>query len=257
MNKEETRSDVQLTEHLAEMRKRIIYCLVFFFLAMIAGFVFSGQVVNHLKNDPAAKHLEWHVFGIADALSVYVKVSLVLGLIISLPFFLYQIWAFVKPGLKKSEQKIALRFIPGATLLFVLGIGFGYYILFPMVTRFMLIMTQTLQAEEMFGITQYFSFMFSIVLPFGLLFELPVLVIFLTRLRILNPIRLAKMRKLAYFVLVLVAVTITPPEIISDFLVTIPLLLLYEFSIWLSKGIYKKQLEEDEKWLGDMEEKTS
>ncbi|WP_134704091.1 twin-arginine translocase subunit TatC [Ammoniphilus sp. YIM 78166] len=242
-------NDTPLTDHLNELRKRIIYCIIFFFCAMIGGFVFSGRVVNHIKNDPAARHIDWHVFGLSDALSVYVKVSLVLGLIISLPFFLYQTWAFVKPGLKKSEQKIALRFIPGATLLFVLGIGFGYYILFPMVTRFMLMMTETLQAQELFGITEYFSFMFSIVLPFGVLFELPILVMFLTRLRIVNPIRLAKMRKVAYFVLVIIAVTITPPEIISDFLVTIPLLLLYEFSVWLSKGIYKKQLEEDAKWL--------
>lgn len=242
-------NDVPLTDHLNELRKRIIYCIIFFFCAMIGGFVFSSRVVNHIKNDPAARNIDWHVFGLSDALSVYVKVSLVLGLMISLPFFLYQTWAFVKPGLKKSEQKIALRFIPGATLLFVLGIGFGYYILFPMVTRFMLIMTETLQAQEMFGITEYFSFMFSIVLPFGILFELPILVMFLTRLRIVNPIRLAKMRKIAYFVLVIIAVTITPPEIISDFLVTIPLLLLYEFSVWLSKGIYKKQLEEDAKWL--------
>lgn len=256
MSEESQQADLHLTEHLAELRKRIIYSIVFFFFALIGGFAFSGRVVNHLKNDPAAQHLDWHVFGISDALSVYVKVSLVLGLIISIPFFLYQIWAFVKPGLKKSEQKIALRFIPGATLLFMLGIGFGYYILFPMVTRFMLIMTETLQAEELFGLKEYFSFMFSIVLPFGVLFELPILVMFLTRLRILNPIRLAKMRKLAYFVLVLVAVTITPPEIISDFLVTIPLLLLYEFSVWLSKGIYKKQLKEDEEWLGE-EEKIS
>lgn len=115
----------------------------------------------------------------------------------------------------------------------------------------MLVMTASLQANEMFGITQYFSFMFSIVLPFGIIFELPILVMFLTRLRIVNPIRLAKMRKISYFILVVIAITITPPKIISDFLVTIPLLLLYEFSIWLSKGIYKKQLEEDKKWLGE------
>lgn len=236
-----------LTEHLGELRKRIIYSLIYFLIAIIIGFVFSGDVVNQLKNAPAARDLDWHVFGMADALAVYMKVSLVLGVILSIPYILYQIWAFVKPGLKEREQKAALRIIPVATLLFIVGLAFGYFVLFPMVIHFMLLMTAKLQAEEMFGITQYFSFLFSVVIPFGVLFELPVIVVFLTKIRILNPIRLAKMRKLSYFVLVIIAVTITPPEIISDFLVTIPLLLLYEISIWLSKRIYKKQIQEDEK----------
>jgi len=245
---EETVGNQQsLTEHLEELRKRIIFCLIYFLIATIIGFVFSSDVVNQLKNAPAARDLDWHVFGMSDALAVYMKVSLVLGVILSIPFILYQIWAFVKPGLKENEQKAALRFIPVASLLFIVGLAFGYFVLFPMVIHFMLVMTEKLQAEEMFGITQYFSFLFSIVIPFGILFELPIIVMFLTKIRILNPIRLAKMRKLSYFVLVVVAVTITPPEIISDFLVTIPLLLLYEISIWLSKRIYKKQLEEDEK----------
>jgi sec-independent protein translocase protein TatC len=86
------------------------------------------------------------------------------------------------------------------------------------------------------------------VLPFGFLFELPIVVMFLTRLRILNPMRLAKMRRFAYFGLTIVGVTLTPPEIISDILVTLPLLLLYEISVWLSRTVYRKQLKEDESW---------
>ncbi|MBP1933933.1 twin-arginine translocase subunit TatC [Ammoniphilus resinae] len=237
------------TEHLEELRKRIIFSAIYFFIATIIGFVYSADVVNLLKSGPVANQMDWHVFAISDALSVYIKVSIVIGVILSLPFLLYQLWAFVRPGLRIDEQKVALRFIPAATLLFLVGISFAYFVLFPMVLNFMLVMTKTLQAEETYGIMQFFSFLFSIVMPFGVLFELPIIVMFLTRIRILNPMRLAKARKIAYFLLVIIAVTITPPEFVSDFLVTIPLLLLYEFSIWLSKGVYKKQLKEDEEFM--------
>lgn len=243
-NDEQLNQEVPVVQHLEELRKRIIYSLVFLAISIIIGFVLSEPVVNLLKND---QNIEWNVFNLSDALSVYLKVSFFIGVVIALPFVFYQLWAFVKPGLKEYEQKIALRFIPAATLLFIIGITFGYYILLPMVINFMLILTNSLQANQLFGINQYFSFMFSVVIPFGVLFEMPIVVMFLTRLRLLNPMRLAKMRKIAYFVLVVIAITITPPEIISDILVTIPLLLLYEFSIWLSKKVYKKQLEEDEK----------
>ncbi|RKD21684.1 twin arginine-targeting protein translocase TatC [Ammoniphilus oxalaticus] len=236
-----------LTEHLGELRKRIIYSLVYFAAAVIIGFVFAGRVVDELKRTAVAQQIELHVFAMPDALAVYMKVALALGVILSVPFILYQVWAFAKPGLREREQKIALRFIPAATVLFVIGLGFAYFILFPMITRFMLVMTKTLQVQEMIGLTQYFNFMFSIVFPFGVLFELPVIVVFLTKIRALNPVRLAKMRKLAYFTLIVTAVILTPPEIISDILVAGPLLLLYELSIILSKRVYKKQQREDEK----------
>lgn len=121
--------DASMTVHLEELRKRIIYSLIFFGVAIIVGFVYSDDVVNYLKEGPAAKNLDWHVFGISDALSVYIKISLLLGLILSIPFILYQVWAFVKPELKEHEQRMALRFIPAASLLFLVGIGFGYFIL--------------------------------------------------------------------------------------------------------------------------------
>ncbi|HJV44908.1 MAG TPA: twin-arginine translocase subunit TatC [Bacillota bacterium] len=238
--------DIPWAEHLGELRKRIIYCLIFFILAMIFGFVFSKDIVSFLKQGPGASQIDWHVFGIPEALSVYIKVSVIIGLIVSFPFFLYQIWAFAKPGLKRNEQRLALQFIPAATFLFLLGISFSYFILFPMLLKFMIGLTTSLQAEEMFGITQFFSFLFTIILPFGVLFELPIIVVFLTRIGVLNPFVLTKARKIAYFVLVIIACVITPPEFISEILVSIPLLLLYEFSIWLSKRAYRKYTVENE-----------
>ncbi|MCF6092645.1 twin-arginine translocase subunit TatC [Microaerobacter geothermalis] len=237
--------NLELTEHLEELRRRIIYSIIFYAIAIIIGFVFSGKVMNYLKNAPAARGLSWNVFALSDALTVYIKISMILGTVLAIPFILYQIWAFVKPGLKKHEQKIALRFIPAATFLFIFGIGFSYWVIFPMIVDFMKTITEQVGANEIYGIHQYFNFMFRIIIPFGILFELPIIAMFLTRLRIVNPRRLARMRKYAYFVLFIIAASITPPELISEIMVTIPLILLYEFSIWLSKLVYKKQQEED------------
>jgi sec-independent protein translocase protein TatC len=103
----------------------------------------------------------------------------------------------------------------------------------------------SLNIEETFGAAQYFSFMFNIVIPLSIIFELPVVVMFLTKLRILNPKRLVKIRRIAYMALVVIAAIITPPDAISMILVFVPMIVLYEFSVLLSRFIYRKQLEND------------
>ncbi len=230
--------------HLNELRRRIIFSFIYFILFVVIGFIIANPIIEWLK--PTHLHLDWHTFALGDALSVYIKVATLIGFTFSLPFFLYQVWAFVRPGLKRTEQKMALRFIPAATLLFLLGLGFGYFILFPMIIQFMISITKATGATMLLGLHQYFGFLFGIVVPISLLFELPIIVMFLTRVRIINPIRLHKFRKFAYLILVITATIITPPELITEILVAIPLLLLYEVSVILSKMVYKKQLLEDE-----------
>lgn len=145
------------------------------------------------------------------------------------------------PALTKEERKVTLSFIPGLFLLFMMGISFGYFVLFPIVLGFLMKLSAG-QFETMFTADKYFRFMISLSLPFGFLFEMPLVVMFLTKLGILNPIRLAKARKLSYFALIVVSIMITPPDLISDILVIVPLLLLYEVSVTISKIVYKKRL---------------
>lgn len=135
--------------------------------------------------------------------------------------------------------------MPYVFLLFLIGLAFSYYVVFPMALSFTSSITEKMGLVETYGMKQYFSFLFGIVLPVSLLFELPLIIMFLTGLRILNPIRLRKMRRVAYFVLIFIAVVVTPPDFISDFLVMIPLLLLYEISVFLSGFVYRKQLAAD------------
>lgn len=145
------------------------------------------------------------------------KIAMAVSLTVSLPFIVYQLWAFISPGLRQVERSAALRYVPYVFILFLLGIAFAYYIVFPMALSFTISITRSMGLEETYGIAQYFSFMFSLMIPLALLFELPLLVMFLTKLRILNPLRLRKMRRYAYFALVFIAVVITPPDFISDF----------------------------------------
>jgi len=179
---------------------------------------------------------------------MYMSFALVVGLIVTLPFSLYQLWAFLKPGLRPEEQKASLIFIPFAFLLFLLGLAFGYFVVFQMAFLFTSGIAGKLELKETYGIAQYFSFMFNILIPIALVFELPIVVMFLTKLRILNPKRLHKIRRYAYMILVVIAAVITPPDAISAIIVAIPMIVLYEFSVMLSGVIYRKQLLQDQTW---------
>ncbi|MEX2105219.1 MAG: twin-arginine translocase subunit TatC, partial [Bacilli bacterium] len=213
---------------------------------LIIGFVIAGPVIDYMKVEATKTNVvELHLFNPSDGLRVYMQFAFIVSMVITLPFLLFQLWLFISPGLEKDEQKVTLRFIPAVALLFVIGLSFGYFVLFPMVFSFMNSIAERLGATIMYGMAEYFGFLFNIVLPLGFLFELPVVVMFLTRIRLLNPMKLVKARRIAYFVLIVIAVTVTPPEIVSDMLVTVPLLILYEFSVFLSRIVYRKQLAED------------
>lgn len=241
---------VSLVEHLTELRKRIIWVLVVLVLSMIGGFFAAKPLILYLvSEEPAASlNMPLNTFSPWDGIRVFMQFAFAVGLCFTLPFALYQLWMFVKPGLTELEHRSALRYIPGTVLLFLLGVAFGYFVVFPMAFYFTSTVTKSLGLTETYGISQYFTFMFNIVLPMSILFELPIVVMFLTKIRILNPQRLKKMRRFAYIILVVIATVVTPPDFISDILVAIPLIILYEVSVLLSGNIYRKQLEQKRKW---------
>ncbi|MFD0869542.1 MULTISPECIES: twin-arginine translocase subunit TatC [Paenibacillus] len=237
-----------LVEHLSELRRRLIWVIVVLVIAMIGGFFAAIHLLEYFKSVPPASEIEWNAFSLWDGIQVYMQFAFIIALIVVLPFTLYQIWAFVRPGLREVERRATLRYIPFTVVMFLLGLAFAYFIVFKMAFMFTSSVNRSIGLTETYGIIQYFSFMFNILLPISLLFELPIVVMFLTKLRILTPPRLRKMRRYAYMILVIVGTVITPPDLISDILVIIPLILLYEFSVFLSGMIYRKQLERDRQW---------
>lgn len=237
-----------LLEHLGELRKRLIYVLIVLTLGLVLGLVAAQPLYNYLMSLEPANTLTLHTFSLWDGIGMYMKIALVIALVITLPFTAYQLWAFVKPALRPIEQRSTLKYVPFALIMFLVGLAFAYFVVFPLAFNFTRTVASHLNLEETYGIVQYFTFMFSILIPISLLFELPLVIMFLTAIRLVNPLRLRKMRRVAYFIMSVTGVMITPPDFISDILVIIPLVVLYEFSVFLSGLVFRRQQERDARW---------
>ncbi|PZE19561.1 twin-arginine translocase subunit TatC [Paenibacillus xerothermodurans] len=227
--------------HLAELRKRLVYVIVWFFITLCAGLYLSPNILTFIKSQPAAVNIVWNVFSLTDGMFIYMKCAFVFSILFTLPLALYHIWAFVKPGLTEREAKGTLTYVPLSFLLFVMGLSFSYFVVFPMMISFMGKLNQSIGAVETYGIDRYFSFMFNVIFPMGIAFEMPVVILFLTKLGLLTPQRLRQVRKYAYLVLVIVGSCISPPDFVSHIAVTIPLILLFELSIVVSGWQLRKR----------------
>ncbi|SFA53454.1 Sec-independent protein translocase TatC [Parageobacillus thermantarcticus] len=234
--------EMSVYEHLGELRKRLIIVVVFFVIALVASFFFVEPVILYLQQTDEAKELTMNAFRLTDPIKIYFQFAFVIAFILTAPVLLYQIWAFVSPGLYEKERRVTLSYIPLSIFLFLAGVSFAYFVLFPFVVRFMQNLAERLGIHQVIGINEYFQFLLHLVLPFGIVFQLPVVVMFLTRLGLITPMLLVKVRKYAYLVLLILAAIITPPDVLSQIIVMIPLSILYEISIWVSKMAYRKVL---------------
>lgn len=238
--------DLTLVEHIDEIRKRLMIIVVFFVIAVIGSFFIAEPLIHFLQYSEEAKSLTLNAFTITDPIMIYLKVILFVAFLLTSPVILYQLWGFVSPGLYEPERKATLSYIPFTFLLFVAGIMFSYKVLFPYVIHFMIILSEDLGINQVIGINDYFNFLFQITIPFGIIFQLPIVLLFLTRLGVITPMFMVKVRKYAYFVLFIIAAFITPPDIISHLIVTVPLFALYELSVMVSRVGYKKYLKSEE-----------
>lgn len=233
MDKKET----HLIGHLEEVRQRLIKIVIAFLVFFIGACWFVQDIYDWLIKD---LHGRLAVLGPSEILWVYMMIAGICALTAAIPVAAFQLWRFTAPALTPFERRAALLYIPGLSVLFIIGISFGYFVLFPIVLGFLTQLSAG-HFDMVFTADKYFTFMLNLTLPFGFLFEMPLAVMFLTRLGIVNPTRLAKARKLSYFLLIVVSVLITPPDFMSDFLVMIPLLVLYEISVTLSRIVYRKK----------------
>lgn len=230
-----------LVEHLADLRKHLIVTLVAFVVFLVVSFIYAGPILKFFTQR-IPQGVQMVALGPGEVLRVYMMIAGIAAITLTIPVALQQLWAFVAPGLTDKERKVSALFIPIIFVVFIAGLAFGYFFIFPTVYKFvMLLGTTTFELQMMQSAGSYFSFMLSIVIPFGVMFELPVLVLFLTRLGVLTPQFLTKNRKYAYFVLVVAGVVLSPPEPISDIITTLPLLLLYEIGVTLSRVAYKQR----------------
>ncbi|NOU64895.1 twin-arginine translocase subunit TatC [Paenibacillus sp. LMG 31461] len=217
--------------HLTEVRKRLLIVFAWFIVTLCVGLYLSSDILLYLKSQPLIGEIKWNVFSFTDGLMIYMKCAFLFAALFTVPVVLYQAWVFVKPGLTESESRSALPYIPVAFALFIIGVSFSYWVVFPMMMRFMIRMNQSIGAVETYGIDRYFAFLFQIVIPMAIAFELPVVLLFLTKIGLLTPQILKMSRKYAYIALTITGSCISPPDMISHLSVTVPLILLFEISV--------------------------
>jgi sec-independent protein translocase protein TatC len=231
-----------LTAHLQELRKRLILS----FIGVGAGFVLCYVFAESIFDILAAPLLKMMPKGgslvfisVAEAFFTYMKVAFIAGLIITSPFVLYQIWAFVAPGLYRHEKSYVIPFVVAGSFFFALGILFGYYVALPVGFKFLLGFSTDF-IKPMPSMKEYLSFSIKFLLAFGLVFEFPVVLVLLARIGVVNAKTLARQRKYAILLIFIFAAVLTPPDVISQVMVALPLMGLYELSILLSKVFGKK-----------------
>jgi sec-independent protein translocase protein TatC len=226
-----------LVDHLGELRKRLIFTALAFMVLLVLGMVYVKDIYLFFMGNLGYKLM---VLGPSDIISIYFHIATVVAVAGTIPIAAWQIWLFVKPALSPVERKVTLAYIPALFLLFIGGLAFGYFLIFPNIMKFLINLGNNLMTAS-FTADKYFSFLINMTLPFGVAFELPLVSMFLTTLGLLNPFRIMKFRKYAYLILVLIASMISPPEFISHISVAIPLILIYEISVILSKIVYKRK----------------
>ncbi|MFC7060390.1 twin-arginine translocase subunit TatC [Halobacillus seohaensis] len=230
--------EMNITDHLSELRKRIIWSLGSFIVFFIVGFVFIRDIYGFLEKDIP---IQLSVTSPGEIIWIYFTIASIIAIIVSLPMLCLQLWLFIKPALTSKEKKVSLGYIPAIFLLFVAGLSFGYTVFVQLILPFLLSLNEGM-FNELFTVERYFRFVFRVTIPFAILFEIPIIIMFLTSLGIINPELLVKIRKYAYFVLIVVGTMISPPDFILQIVVAVPLIILYEVSIILSRIVYRKKL---------------
>lgn len=264
--------EMSFLDHLEELRWHVIRSVFAIMVFMIVAFIYAPWIFQHIIFAPS--HTDFPTFqwlcklgemtNSQDALCVQpfpFKVqsrymtgqftmrflaAFVIGFIISFPYVFWEIWRFIKPGLHLNEAKNSRGAVLAVSTLFLMGVLFGYYILVPMMTFFFATYTISPEIVNEFDITSFVSTFIALVFGSGLLFQLPVVVYFLTKIGLLTPIFMRTYRKHSYVVILIISAIVTPPDPLSQMLISLPLFLLYEISIFISAYVRRQRLKAEE-----------
>jgi len=236
------KKEMPFLEHLEELRWRLWKCISAVIVFIFIAFPFTGKILEiltypntRLKNPATFVFLKP-----TGMLMLRMEIAIIAGIIAALPIILYQLWQFFAPGLYPKERKFIGPVIFITIFCFFLGVGFAYAVLIPVILPF-LFSLGTPSIRPMININDYAQFVLRLILLTGLVFELPMVSFFLTRLGLLNPNFLRKARKYSILLIFIFAAIVTPPDPVSQIVLALPLLLLYEVSIWVSQMVYKKK----------------
>lgn len=228
MSRRDPEGTLSYVEHLSELRRRLLLSALAVVAASVGAYSLRETLVDLVLRPVAA--VPFVFLDPPELFLANVKIAIVAGLAVASPFVLFQVWIFVRPGLKRGERMIVGLAILFGTLFFAAGVLFGYLVVLPMTLRFFLqYETAAIRASLSFG--SYVGFLTSLLLAFGIAFELPLLVLVLARLGIVDASLLARSRKYALLIILVVAAILTPPDVVSQLLLAGPMLVLYEIGI--------------------------
>jgi sec-independent protein translocase protein TatC len=225
--------EATLVEHLDELRTRIIISLVALAATTTVAFVFHHRLIKWLERPLPPDRRELITFGVAEPFLTSFKISLMAGIALAFPILLWQLWSFLAPAFEESSQRVVALFVGFASLLLACGVAFGYWLVLPQALHFL-----THYDDQFYNINirarDYFSFATAVLLGVGIVFELPIFVLGLVRLGILTTYTLRHNRRLGYFVVAVIAVLLPGIDPVTTTFEGIPLVVLYEGSIWLA-----------------------
>jgi sec-independent protein translocase protein TatC len=265
-------NDMSFLDHLEELRwllvrSTIAVLVMAFGTYFVSDYLFETIIFGPTKTDFFTYRYFCdlsHQLGFADSIcvtempfiiqntemegqvNIFVWICILAGFILSFPFILWEIWKFISPALYDSEKKNAKTFIFVSSLLFFIGILFGYFVVVPMSVQFLATFTISSMVKNQFTLDSYISMIKTSVIASGLFFELPIIIYFLTKLGLVSPEFLRKYRKYAIVIVLIVAAIVTPPDVVSQIIVAIPMLLIFELSVIISSIVYKRKIKNEQ-----------
>ncbi len=244
-----------LLDHLVELRNRMLYCVAGLIVVFILTFLLISQDIYNFLVDPLARVMEERgsdqaarmIFtNLTEVFFTNVKVSFFFSAFICAPLILTQVWAFVAPGLYKNERAALRPFMAATPILFFLGAALVYYLIMPLAWEFFLSFEQPASPDQLPivlepKVNEYLSLVMTLIFAFGLAFQLPVVIVLLARVGIVSADGLARTRRYAIVGVVVFAAVFTPPDPLSQLMLAVPVILLYEASIWMARAVEKKR----------------
>ncbi|MEQ8388000.1 MAG: twin-arginine translocase subunit TatC [Alphaproteobacteria bacterium] len=245
-----------LLDHLIELRNRLMISFAVMLVAFAASYYFAEEIFGFLVQ-PLAEALDGQgqrrliYTALTEAFFTYLRIAFFAAAFISFPVIASQIWMFVAPGLYKNERRAFLPFLVATPVLFLAGAALAYYGVFPLAWKFFISFETVSGATNLPivvepKVNEYLSLVMKLVLAFGLAFQLPVLLTLLVRAGLVSAASLARSRKYAILIIFLVAAILTPPDVISQIGLAIPIILLFELSIWMARAVEKRRRQADE-----------
>ena len=260
-------NDMSFLDHLEDLRWHLIRATLAIVAVGTLAFIFSRKIFEHIIFAP--KQMDFPTYSLlckagqfigvdttfcneempmiiqnrtmAGQFSADIWTSILAGFIISFPYVIYQLWKFISPGLHENERKYSKGFIAVCSFLFFLGVLFGYYIVCPLSINFLANYSISTVVDNQIDIGSYIALIRSACLASGLVFELPIIIYFLTKIGLVTPEFLKKYRKYALVIVLILSAIITPPDIASQIIVAIPIIILYQVSIFISKIVVRNQ----------------